>query len=96
MTRARLGIVVIPHIHYKVPLVRHLAVRSSVEPLVFFLSEHGLSESFDSEFGRAVKHDVPLLGEYEYRMVRNRSPKPAVGTPWGSFNSLLPALIRQR
>ncbi len=64
------------------------AVRSSVEPLVFFLSEHGLSESFDPEFGRAVKHDVPLLGEYDYRMVRNRSPKPAVGTSWGLFNSL--------
>jgi len=94
MTRARLGIVVTHPIQYQVPLFRHLAARSSVEPLVFFLSEHGLSESFDPGFGRAIKYDVPLLGGYEYRMVRNRSPKPAVGTPWGTFNPSLPALIR--
>jgi glycosyltransferase involved in cell wall biosynthesis len=95
MTRARLGIVVTHPIQYQVPLFRHLAARSSVEPLVFFLTEHGLSESFDPGFGRAVKYDVPLLGGYEHRMVPNRSPKPAVGTPWGIFNPSLPALIRR-
>ena len=95
MTRARLGIVVTHPIQYQVPLFRHLAARSSVEPLVFFLSEHGLAESFDPGFGRAVKYDVPLLGGYDHRMVRNRSPKPAVGTPWGVFNPSLPALIRR-
>jgi glycosyltransferase involved in cell wall biosynthesis len=94
MTRARLGIVVTHPIQYQVPLFRHLASRSSVEPLVFFLTEHGLDESSDSGFGRAVKYDVPLLGGYEHRMVRNRSPKLAVGTPWGIFNPSLPALIR--
>jgi glycosyltransferase involved in cell wall biosynthesis len=94
MSRARLGIVVTHPIQYQVPLFRHLAARSSVEPLVFFLTEHGLDESFDPGFGRAVKYDVPLVGGYEYRMVRNRSPKPAVGTPWGAFNPSLPALIR--
>src|SRR5664280_3892135 len=95
MSRARLGIVVTHPIQYQVPLFRHLAARSSVEPLVFFLSEHGLGESFDPGFGRAVKYDVPLLGGYEHRMVRNRSPKPAVDTPWGTFNPSLPALIRR-
>jgi len=95
MSRARLGIVVTHPIQYQVPLFRHLAARSSVEPLVFFLSEHGLGESFDPGFGRAVKYDVPLLGGYEYRMVPNRSPRPAVDTPWGVFNPSLPALIRR-
>ena len=95
MSRTRLGIVVTNPIQYQVPLFRHLADRSSVEPLVFFLSEHGLAESFDPGFGRAVKYDVPLLGGYEHRIVRNRSPKPAVGTSWGVFNPSLPALIRR-
>ena len=42
-----------------------------------------------------VKYDVPLLGGYEHRMIRNRSPKPTVSTPWGVLNPSLPALIRR-
>jgi glycosyltransferase involved in cell wall biosynthesis len=95
MTRARLGIVVTHPIQYQVPLFRHLAARSAIEPLVFFLSEHGLAESFDPGFGRAVKYDVPLLDGYEYRLVTNCSPKAAVGTPWRVFNPSLPTLIRR-
>jgi glycosyltransferase involved in cell wall biosynthesis len=95
MSRARLAIVVTHPIQYQVPLYRYMASSSSVEPLVLFLSEHGLSESFDPGFGRAVKYDVPLLGGYECRIARNRSPKPAVGTPWGTFNPSLPILIRR-
>jgi glycosyltransferase involved in cell wall biosynthesis len=94
MRRARLGIVVTHPIQYQVPLFRELVGRSTVEPFVFFLSEHGLAESFDPGFGRAVKYDVPLLGGYEHRIVRNRSPKPAIGTSWGVFNPSLPTLIR--
>jgi len=95
MSRARLGIVVTHPIQYQVPLFRHMAARSSVEPLVFFLSGHGLAESFDPGFGRAIKFDVQMLGGYEHCMVRNRSPKPAVGTPWGVFNPSLPTIIRR-
>ena len=95
MSRARLGIVVTHPIQYQVPLFRDLAARSSVEPLVFFLSEHGLAESLDPGFGRAVKYDVPLLGGYEHRMIRNRSPKPTVSTSWGVFNPSLPTFIRR-
>ena len=90
----RLGIVVTHPIQYQVPLFRYLAARSSVEPLVFFLSGHGLTESFDPGFGRAIKYDVPLLGGYEHRLVRNRSPKLAIGR-WGVFNPSLPAIIRR-
>jgi glycosyltransferase involved in cell wall biosynthesis len=95
MSRARLGIVVTHPIQYQVPLFRYLAARSTVEPLVFFLSEHGLAESFDPGFGKVVKYDVPLLGGYEHRVSRNRSPKPTVSSSWGVFNPSLPALIRR-
>ena len=94
MSRPRLGIVVTHPIQYQVPLYRQLAAQSAVEPIVFFLSEHGLAEAFDPGFGRRVKYDVPMLGGYEHLLVRNRSPKPTMNGPWGVLNPSLPALIR--
>ena len=94
MSRPRLGIVVTHPIQYQVPLYRHLAAQSAVEPIVFFLSEHGLAESFDPGFGRLVQYDVPMLGGYEHRLVRNRSPKPTLKGSWGVINPSLPGLIR--
>jgi glycosyltransferase involved in cell wall biosynthesis len=90
-----LGIVVTHPIQYQIPLFRYLAAQSSVEPVLLFLSEHGLSESFDPGFGQVIKYDVPLLGGYEHKIVRNRSPRPAVTTSWGIFNPSLPAVIRR-
>ena len=95
MSRPRLGIVVTHPIQYQVPLYRHLEAQSAVEPIVFFLSEHGLAESFDTGFGREVQYDVPMLGGYEHRLVRNRSPMSTLSTPWGVVNPSLPALIRR-
>jgi glycosyltransferase involved in cell wall biosynthesis len=95
MRRTRLGIVVTHPIQYQIPLFRHLADGTVVEPIVFFLSEHGLSDSYDDGFGRAIKYDVPLLGGYEYRIIRNCSPKPNVGTSLGIFNPTLPPYIRK-
>lgn len=95
MTRSRLGIVVTHPIQYQVPLYRYLAARISVEPIVLFLSEHGLTESFDREFGRSLKFDIELIGGYEYEIVRNRSIKPHVGTPWSVFNPTLPRVIKR-
>lgn len=107
MSRPRLGIVVTHPVQYQAPLYRALTARRSVEPLVFFLSTHGIDESFDPGFGRQVKYDVPLLDGYEYRFARNRSPKWAAGRParkpaekpagrpWSAFNPSLPSLIRR-
>jgi glycosyltransferase involved in cell wall biosynthesis len=94
MIRSRLGIVVSHPIQYQVPLYRYLAARTSVEPVVLFLSEHGLKESFDRGFGRSLKFDIPLTGGYEYEVLPNRSIKPDVGTPWGAFNPALPKVIK--
>ena len=95
MNRPRLGIVVTHPIQYQTPLFRYLAAESSVEPLVFFLTEHGIAESYDPGFGRAVKYDVPLLGGYSHRVIPNRSPRPSVGRTWGVVNPSLPAAIRR-
>jgi hypothetical protein len=53
-------------IQYQVRLYQYLAAWTSVEPVVLFLSEHGLIESFDRGFGRSLKSDVPLTGWYKY------------------------------
>ncbi len=95
MSRIRLGIIVTHPIQYQVPLYRYMTARSTVEPVVFFLTEHGLAESFDPGFGRTVKFDVPLLGGYEYQVVRNYSLRPSLRTPGGTFNPSLPKLIRR-
>ena len=95
MARSRLGIVVTHPIQYQVPLYRYLATWTSVEPVVLFLSEHGLLESFDRGFGRSLQFDIPLTGGYEYEVVRNRSIKPYVSAPWGVFNPALPRIIKR-
>ena len=95
MSRIRLGIVVTHPIQYQVPLYRYMAACSTIEPVVFFLTEHGLAESFDPGFGRAIKYDIPLLGGYEYQVVRNYSLRPSHPAPNGAFNPSLPKLIRR-
>ena len=62
---------------------------------MFFLSEHGIRESFDPGFGRPLKFDIPLTGGYEHELVPNRSIKPDVSTPWGVFNPTLPRVIKR-
>jgi glycosyltransferase involved in cell wall biosynthesis len=95
MTRRRLGIIVTHPIQYQVPLYRYMAACSTIEPVVFFLTEHGLAESFDPGFGRAIKYDVPLLGGYEYQVVPNYSLRPSSPVHGGPFNPSLPKLIRR-
>jgi glycosyltransferase involved in cell wall biosynthesis len=95
MIRPRLGIVVTHPIHNQVPLYRYLAARTSVEPVVLFLSEYGLTESFDPGFGRRLKFDIPLTGGYEHEVVRNRSIKPDIRTRWGMVNPGLPEAVKR-
>jgi glycosyltransferase involved in cell wall biosynthesis len=95
MKRRRLGIVVTHPIQYQVPLYRYLAEHTTVEPHVFFLTDHGIAASFDPGFGRQVHYDIPLLDGYEHQFVRNRSPRPSPSTPWGVVNPALPLAIRR-
>ena len=95
MSRRRLGIIVTHPIQYQVPLYRYMTARSTVEPVVFFLTEHGLAESFDPGFGQTVKFDVPLLGGYEHQVVRNYSLTSSPRTPGRAFNPSLPKVIRR-
>src|ERR1700683_2231602 len=95
MNRRRLGIIVTHPIQYQVPLYRYMAAYSTIEPVVFFLTEHGLTESFDPGFGRVIKYDVPLLAGYEYQVVRSYRLRQSPPASVGPFNPSLPKLIRR-
>lgn len=94
--RVRLTIVVSHPIQYQAPLYRRLARSSSVEPLVLFLSDHGVSSSFDAGFGQRVAYDVPLLDGYEHQFLRNRAPRPNVSRFDGLVNPSLLSRIDRR
>ena len=49
-------------IQYQAPLFRALA--GSVDLTVFFCHRHGVTPTYDREFGRVFQYDVPLLEGY--------------------------------
>ena len=95
MTKRRLGIVVSHPIQYQAPLFRYLVAHTSIEPHVFFLTDHGVKLSFDPGFGRTIQYDVPLLEGFEHEFVRNWSPRPSPSTPMGAINPGLPMALRR-
>jgi glycosyltransferase involved in cell wall biosynthesis len=56
---------------YQAPIFRALAAIPGIKPVILFGSDHGVTESFDSGFGHAVKWDIPLLEGYEHRFLTN-------------------------
>jgi len=92
--RRRLGIVVTHPIQYQVPLYRHLAEATSIEPHVFYLTDHGVSASYDPGFAQRIHYDISLLDGYEHEFVANWSPWASPSTPWGACNPTLPRAIR--
>ncbi len=95
MKISKLGIVVTHPIQYQAPLYRYLEAHSSIKPFVLFLTRHGVDESFDPGFGRSVKYDIPLLEGYDYKFLRNISPKKSPSTIIGAINPSLISEIRK-
>lgn len=63
-------VVLLTHpIQYQAPLWRALAADGRVPFEVWFLTDHGLRESWDPEFGRRFAWDVPLLEGYPHRFI---------------------------
>jgi glycosyltransferase involved in cell wall biosynthesis len=72
-------------IQYQAPLFRALHRRPGVHVTALFCHPHGVEPSFDREFGRVIRYDVPLLEGYEYRFLRNLAVSPGL-TPTGLIN----------
>lgn len=86
MKKYTVGIVVSHPIQYQVPLYRYLEEHSFIKPVVMFLTNHGIKESFDPGFSMTLQYDIPLLDGYEYKFLKNISPKPNPSMFTGAFN----------
>lgn len=56
-------------IQYQVPLWQALAKDGSIPFEVWYLSEHGVSESLDPEFGKSFAWDLDMLSGYPHRFL---------------------------
>lgn len=65
-----IAIVATHPIQYQGPLYRYLSAHG-LPIRVFFLSDHGLTERVDVEFGRLVAWDIPLVDGYPHEFLPN-------------------------
>jgi glycosyltransferase involved in cell wall biosynthesis len=85
----RLAIVTTHPIQYYAPIFRLLSERRKIEVKVFYTWEEDAA-TFDKDFGKDVKWDIPLLEGYEYSFVSNE------GNFGRDFRSVRnPGLIRE-
>ncbi len=79
--------VLISHpIHYQVPLFRKLAQRFDIDLTVYFCCDEGVTARFHKDLAVEYRWDIPLLGGYRYRFLRNWSPRPDLGRFFGLCN----------
>jgi glycosyltransferase involved in cell wall biosynthesis len=64
-----LAIVTTHPIQYQVPIWQELAHRNQVPFEVWYLSDHGVRESLDKEFGCIFRWDINMLADYPYRFL---------------------------
>ena len=83
-------------VQYASPIFRRLANDPRVEIQVAFCTLQGAETTVDPDFGVPVKWDVPLLEGFPWTLMRNRSPRPRVGSFFGLMNTQVWGLIRRR
>jgi glycosyltransferase involved in cell wall biosynthesis len=89
MEKRRLAIVTTHPIQYYAPIFRLLSERGNILVKVFYTWEKEAA-TFDKDFGKEVKWDIPLLDGYEYLFVSNE------GNFGRDFRSVRnPGLIRE-
>jgi glycosyltransferase involved in cell wall biosynthesis len=83
-------------VQYASPIFRRLASDPRVAIQVAFCTLQGAEAAIDPDFGVPVKWDVPLLEGFPWIAMRNRSPRPGVGSFFGLINTQIWSLIRAR
>lgn len=79
-------------IQYQAPLFKKITEHPQIDLMVYFSWDFGVKDaSYDSEFGRKLKWDIPVLQGYKYKFLTNYSPKPSSNF-WGQIN---PGIIRE-
>jgi glycosyltransferase involved in cell wall biosynthesis len=79
---------------YSSPMWRRIAQHPRVEVLVAYCSLEGAEAHVDPGFGVEVAWDIPLLNNYPWVRIKNLSPRPGVGKPFGLVNPGIWKLIR--
>jgi glycosyltransferase involved in cell wall biosynthesis len=82
-------------VQYSSPMFRLYANDPRLEILVAYCSLQGAEARIDPDFGVEVKWDVPLLEDYPWILVKNRSWRPGLGSFFGLFNPGIWGLIRR-
>lgn len=89
----RLAIVLSHPVQYYAPWFRHIAEQPDIDLRVFYLSDHGVTNRPDEQFGTSFAWDTDLLSGYDHTFVLNRARRPSVNTFFGLHNpDLRPAL----
>lgn len=75
LTQIKIAIITSHPIQYQAPLFRALANDPNFDLTVFFGSRHGVdTNSYDYDFGRQFKWDIPLLAGYKHVFLKNSRP----------------------
>lgn len=80
-------------IQYNAPLFVEMT-KQGINLEVFFLSDDGVRETYDKQFGSSFKWDIPLLEGYRYHFIKNNSRNDSIYsgflgiTNWGIFKKL--------
>ena len=68
-------------IQYQVPIWQALAKAGSVPFEVWYLTDHGMNPSLDTQFGKTFSWDIDMLSGYPFRFIKT-APGASPVTPW--------------
>lgn len=78
MKKIRLAYLVSHPIQYQAPLLRRINQEPDIDLTVYFCWDFGIKEkTYDKEFGRRIKWDIPILEGYKYKFLTNFSLNPS-------------------
>ena len=71
MKKTRLSIFMSHPIQYQISLIRNIALQKEIDLSVNYYWDFGVKETFDKEFNKKIKWDMPLFGGYKHTFLRN-------------------------
>lgn len=83
-------------IQYQVPLLVKLAKNQDFKTHTYFFWDFGVKETYDADFKRVIKWDIPILEGYQYSFLKNYSLRPS-SSFFGEVNfGVIAEIIRHR
>jgi glycosyltransferase involved in cell wall biosynthesis len=79
-------------IQYFAPLYKRIAQEPEIDLTVYYCSHQGVDEYADSDFGKPIKWDLPLLEGYRYRFLPNLRRRDQVN---GGTSLINPSIVKE-